>query len=153
VVFSVIPGYARVLTAAYEKMSRNDYLLTAAILCQRHVKSSKVNARDDIVKLKFDRYACNLVALIPGVIYYHDFSIDSSRVAAWVTIGGDDEEYNGRKLVVVPDVERIVFAALGLLESDFEEFVAQEETRRKSLVMDLKSDATLPSVEVVSMTL
>jgi len=55
----IIPAYSRVLKAAYEQMSRNDYLLTVAILGQAQVESIRVNATDDIAALQFDSCTCS----------------------------------------------------------------------------------------------
>ncbi|KAK4168197.1 hypothetical protein QBC43DRAFT_309853 [Cladorrhinum sp. PSN259] len=51
----IIPSYAGVFAAAYEQMSRNDYLLTAAILCL--VPESVIRrVLPHIQLLKYDRY-------------------------------------------------------------------------------------------------
>ncbi|KAK4224649.1 hypothetical protein QBC38DRAFT_514618 [Podospora fimiseda] len=54
----IIPPLTSVLVAAHASMSRNDYLLTAAMLCATHCDSVSVRSlRRDISNLTFDRYS------------------------------------------------------------------------------------------------
>ena len=111
------------MTAAYGQMSLNDYLLTTATLCQVHVEITMVNVRDDLATLKFNRYTRNIRKLGHGDSIA-DLSIDGSKVAAWVSTNYYKVGWHSRRLEVLPDAERIIFAALGLSESHFKEFVA-----------------------------
>lgn len=51
----IMPPYARVLSTAYETMSRNDHLLTAVLLCRSHERPS-VRLCLDINEMDYKRY-------------------------------------------------------------------------------------------------
>lgn len=116
-ILTVLPRDAKVLTVSYEQMSANYNLLTTAMVCQVHVEITKVNVRHDFAMLKFDRFTCSIRLLDHGdsIAYsYNDLSIDGSKVTAWVSVNDYDLEYHSRRLEVLPDVERLIFAALSL---------------------------------------
>ncbi|KAE8135491.1 hypothetical protein BDV38DRAFT_252434 [Aspergillus pseudotamarii] len=50
-----IPPYAPVLSTAYEKMSRNNYLLTVVLLCQVHTQPGHI-FRWDVQEMVYRQY-------------------------------------------------------------------------------------------------
>jgi hypothetical protein len=154
----IMPAYAQVLTPAYQKMSRNDYLLTA-ILCQVHAGSragSRVNSSTKITEVEFNRYSLSRIENPPGYSSswdVHDISLDGTKIARW------EYKYNmylGTEKCVLrtlPKAECAIFTALCLTDSDYSEYAAQEETRRASLLMEDERNALPPKLEVVSIKL
>ncbi|MDQ0638164.1 hypothetical protein QF042_001729 [Pedobacter sp. W3I1] len=62
----LLPNYSRILEAAYEKLSQNDYILTAVILAQNDISDKeehypyikyRVNGDQDILYLTFSNYS------------------------------------------------------------------------------------------------
>ncbi|KLU89822.1 hypothetical protein MAPG_08791 [Magnaporthiopsis poae ATCC 64411] len=143
----IIPPYARVFTAAYEKMSRNDYLLTAVILCRVHSKPAH-EVTSNVGYLNYDRYSFirvwkhgyDLSSIVHGIC------LNGVHIGVWRGLPGS----GWRELEALPNAERVIFAALGMTDSDYGEFVAQLETRRACLV--LENSVPLPTVEVLSVT-
>lgn len=151
----IMPARAQVLTPAYQKMSRNDYLLAAAILCQVHA-GSRVNSSTKITEVEFNRYSLSCIENPPGYSSswdVHDISLDGTKIARW------EHKYNmhlGTKKCVLrtlPKAECTIFTALCLTDSDYSEYAAQEETRRANLLMEDESNALPPKLEVVSIKL
>ncbi|KAI3571039.1 hypothetical protein IWW34DRAFT_812046 [Fusarium oxysporum f. sp. albedinis] len=106
----IIPTFARILNLAHDKMTQNDYLLTAAILCQTHRIDRDINNRylNDIRDVEFQRYTfCDA---------------------------------RGTSI-------HLIFTALGLTDSDFQEYLTHEEIRLASLFIN--DNVPLPRVEIL----
>jgi hypothetical protein len=148
----ILPEHARILTAAHGQMSRNDYLLTAAILSHVYATDSKVNSSSDISPVKFGRYTRSAA---PGGTYdsNEDIFLDGSKVATWLHHYNLATSNHHCRLEVMPNAERTIFAALGLSEAEYQEYALREEQRRLSLLLPQDDGAPLPRLEVVSMTL
>ncbi|KAK4179573.1 hypothetical protein QBC36DRAFT_308121 [Triangularia setosa] len=114
----IIPPYARIFAAACEKISRGDYLMTAAMLCRVHTPQ-----RD---KLWEDARA----------VWKHKYNM---RL-----------DYDWYLFDAFPNVECVIFDALGLGELEWEEFGTQVKARRNCLVMDRRENVPVPKVEIVS---
>ena len=116
----IMPEHTRILTAAHDRMSRNDYLLTAAILANAPVSNTKVNASSDISRVTFDRYTRSPA---PGGTYdsNEDIFLDGERVATWTSHYNLATSNTHCRLNVMPSAGRVVFAALGLAEAEYEE--------------------------------
>jgi hypothetical protein len=146
----IMPEHARALTAAYEKKwPRNDYLLTAAILCQLHSRDKGRNSWAEIASLKFDRYTRKYRGSDQDWTE-QDIFLDGIQVA---TLLDYENDYSGTvriELTALQNAERVIFAALGLTNSDYLE---QKEKRYASAMVKHESDAPPPKVEVVSVSL
>jgi len=150
----IIPPYAPVLSTAYENMSRNDYLITAAILFGVH-GGSQDEIRWDVAAVKYDRYSFRLLNDIKefsGSRTTYGIFLDGITVGFWI------EKYNRRwgyewyLFNPLLDIERTVFTALALTDSDYREFAAQEEKRRACLVLETNT-VPVPKVKLVSVKL
>ena len=144
----IMPEHAEILSAAYEQMSRNDFLLTAAILAQVPVDDLRLNEELDLAEVDFDRYTC-LPA--PGLSYdtNQDLLLDGEKIATWMSHYNLYMDHYRRKLEVVPDAERRIHRALGMSEEDFQRYAARADERRQSLVLpDAVADGSL-EIEVV----
>ncbi|KAK0736688.1 hypothetical protein B0T21DRAFT_384164 [Apiosordaria backusii] len=150
----IIPPYARVFTTAYRKMSRNDYLLTAAILCRVHAPPrGKLNW--DAGAMDYGRYSfkeVNSEGSSSSWTWYGIF-LDGTRIGLWKHKYNEWLDYDWYLFDVLPDAERLIFNALGLSDSDWGEFIAQVEARRHCLVIDREDKVPVPKVEIVAVTL
>jgi hypothetical protein len=147
---AILPAYARVFSTAYEQMSRNDYLLTAAILCVEHARLLIENIYVDTGM--FDRYTLSQPRSFhsPTRKEEMDIFLDSTKLATWNT--WEHSIYNVTyELTELPDAPRVIFAALGLSEAEYEEFATQEGSRRGSLMID--NNTPKPEIEVRSISL
>lgn len=151
----IIPAYSRVLAAAFEKMTRNDYLLTAAILCGAYEPTRKLWS--DITALKFDQYNFSLITNPPD--YGSSWTVkgiflNGTKIAHWEQKYNMIYDYEWYIFRTLPNSERVIFTALGMTDSDYREFVAREQTRHACLhLSEDKSSAPLPQVEIVSVRL
>lgn len=150
----IIPPYAKVFATACEKMSRNDYLLTAAILCRVHAPP-RGKLGWDVGALNYDRYS---FIEVESEGYSSSWTIygvflDGIQIGLWRHKYNLRLDYDWYLFDALPDAERVIFAALALTDSDYGEFVAQVETRRACLVMERKDSVPLPTVEIASVTL
>ena len=97
----IMSEHADVLSAVYDQMSRNDFLLTAAILAQVPVKDLRLNEELDLTEVKFDRYT---LAPVPArePTYYSDthLLLDGERIATWTNHYNPHLGHTGRKLAV-----------------------------------------------------
>jgi hypothetical protein len=141
----IIPPLASVLSAAYAKMTRNDYLLTAAILCAAHHpvwqgQGWGAGEAHYIPYEKFEKYTFSNSASYEETInrstYDQDIFLNGTEIATWCD--KYHRYHQTRKVSLRPssDAERLVFTALGLSESDYQEYIAAEEVRRSSLLIN-----------------
>lgn len=148
----VIPSLANVLAPAFEKMSRNDYLLTAALLCQSHHVDRERNTATEahphiISELQFDRYK---LSDIPSKSYKDEdkeISLDGTKIAVFKHAYNDRMEIHRIALLPEPNAEQLIFKALGLSEADYVIYVDDSEHRRAALTPETHELA--PEVEVL----
>jgi hypothetical protein len=147
----ILPEFEHVLWAAHERMGRNDYLLTAAILSNAYVKDSKVNSSSDIAPLNFGRYTR---AAAPGGTFdsNQDILLDGRKVATWLHHYNMATSNHHCRLEVQRDAERTIFEALGLSDAEYQRYAEREEQRRRSLQLP-EPGVPYPNVEVVSVEL
>jgi len=84
----IVPYHLDSLTSAYEQLSRNDFLLTAAILCQVFYEDGRFHAGSDYSSLdlcgmKFDRYAFTPATGDDSAYEYFDIVFDGFNVARY----------------------------------------------------------------------
>jgi len=60
---------------------------------------------------------------------------------------------HSQKLDKLPSTDRVIFAALGLTASEYNDFVGAEEARRECLLMDNGKKMPPPALEVVEVDL
>lgn len=162
----IMPAYAPALTAAYDKMSRNDYLLAAAMLAQ-----TEPTVITDIV---------NDDSEMKNIYYPDDEEFTSFRFinegssmkqnSCKIVIGDGEQEvvvgswisrhnfyYNDSyycRLTVNDDTERaICCTALGMTESEFESYLERKKALQTSLNRIKGDDEAFPKIEVVTVDL
>jgi hypothetical protein len=153
----IIHGYPHILSVAYEQMERNDYLLTTAILCHSHGEHDLVenglHTKRNIEKLRYCRYSFTAVSSVSsGVWEYYKISLDGIRVALW-RISRHDRRLHSCKLDKLPSTNRVIFAALGLTASEYNDFVRAEEARRECILMNNEKKLLPPALTVVEVDL
>jgi hypothetical protein len=89
----IMPEHAAVLAAASRNMSRNDALITAAILSQLSTDEFRVNGDIDIREVGFDRYSFTEVEASPGFWSNWEILLDKKPMGVWsekdYTMDGD----------------------------------------------------------------
>jgi hypothetical protein len=153
----IIHAYSHILSVAYEQMERNDYLLTTAILCHTHgehdLAEKGVQTKRNIEKLRYCRYRFTPVSSVSsGVWEYYKISLDGTTVALW-RIGRHHQRVNTHELDQLPGTNRVIFAALGLTGSEYEDFVGAEEARLACLLMNNGTQMPPPALKVVEVDL
>lgn len=146
----IIPSRARILTAAYEKMIQNDYLLTAAILCQVGREDDLLGFVGTIHNLKFKRYAFRVTNSDSGVSTTWDISLDSVSVATWMEHYKNDKIFHTCRLRAHANAESSILSVLGLSEYDYQGYSSQETTFYRSL--QTKANTSQPKLEVFSIS-
>jgi hypothetical protein len=132
----LMPLYARLLSKAYEQMSRNDYLLTVALLCVGVKPCSNLEAWD-ITTLSFDQYSIRNYRRWaswgkPSCLY--DLYLGNTEVGCWkYKYDRQHGHQHQSRLECTQSTERAIFTALGLDEAEWEEFVANEADRQAFL--------------------
>ncbi|RYN28358.1 hypothetical protein AA0112_g7481 [Alternaria arborescens] len=152
----IIHAYSHILSVAYEQMERNDYLLTTAILCHTHGKNDLIEngftIKRDIEKLRYCRYSFTAVSDVPsGSWRYYKIFLDGTKVALWRA--HRDDVLHSQKLDKLSSTDRVIFAALGLTASEYNDFVGTEEARRECLLMNNGKKMPPPALEVVEIDL
>ena len=144
----IMGEHVDVLSAAYEQMPRNDYLLTAAILAQAGIADTRVNGDLDPIQLPYERYT---FTPSEGGEYDSnmDVLLDGQKVAIWYDHYNLYHDDHRKKLDVEPDAERIIFVSLGLSESAYEGYVSREAERRAQAKVVQAEDVAKPEIEVV----
>jgi hypothetical protein len=153
----IIHAYSHILSVAYEQMERNDYLLTTAILCHALRKDDLAEKgfriKRNIEKLRYCRYSFTAVSDgSNGVWEYYKIFLDGTKVALW-RAHRYDQRLHSQKLDKLPSTDRVIFAALGLTASEYNDFVGAEEARRECLLMDNGKKMPPPALEVVEVDL
>ncbi|KAB8262972.1 hypothetical protein BDV32DRAFT_147147 [Aspergillus pseudonomiae] len=150
----IMPPYARVLSTAYETMSRNDYLLTAAILCVVHARSSGplLPSLEDMDYRRY-RFSKARKRFCKGKVRYN-ILLDGVTVANWEDWCGVHKSAHFYMLSVVQDTEQAILKALGLTDPEFlREYALQEEARRSCLILPKEETVPLPTVKIASVVL
>ncbi|KAH8719554.1 hypothetical protein GQ44DRAFT_829225 [Phaeosphaeriaceae sp. PMI808] len=153
----IIPAYSHVFSVAYEQMERNDYLLTTAILCRIHGASGILIGGQDLERsiqyLRYCRYNFNQLPYDKGSSFtFYEISLDGTPVALWNHKYNFYQEYHRYEFRTLPDTERVIFAALRLPESEYENFVGEKEARRACLVLDNRKEIPPPALEVIEVS-
>ncbi|QRD93972.1 hypothetical protein F9C07_2235569 [Aspergillus flavus] len=132
----IMPPYARVLSTAYETMSRNDYLLTAVLLCRSHERPS-VRLCLDINEMDYKRYR-----------------FSKTRGLSWERRHKCYMNHVPHRFTVVLHAEGVILKALGLTDPEFlKEYALEKEARRSCLMLPEEETVPLPTVRIASVTL
>ncbi|KAB8278191.1 hypothetical protein BDV30DRAFT_156454 [Aspergillus minisclerotigenes] len=151
----IMPPYARVLSTAYETMSRNDYLLTAVLLCGSHERPG-VRLCLGINEMDYKRYRFNKTRGPVNRINsaYYEILLDGIKVAKWERRHKCYMNHVPHRFTVVLDAEGVIFKALGLTDPEFlREYALQEEARRSCLLLPGMETVPWPTVRIASVTL
>ncbi|KAB2101344.1 hypothetical protein AG0111_0g10535 [Alternaria gaisen] len=153
----IIYAYSHILSVAYQQMERNDYLLTTAILCCAHGKGdleeNNLKVERNIEKLHYCRYSFTAMSSNSNEVWtYYRISLDGTTVAYWRAHRSFEDLFS-RKLDQLPSCDRVIFAALGLSDLEYEDFVGAEEARRACLLMNNGKKMPPPALEVVEVDL
>ncbi|CAN9149050.1 unnamed protein product [Alternaria sp. RS040] len=153
----IIHAYSHILSVAYKQMERNDYLLTTAILCHTHGENDLIEngftIKRNIEKLRYCRYSFTAVSDVSdGVWAYYKIFLDGTKVALW-RAHRYDSRWHSKKLDKLPSTDRVIFAALGLTASEYNDFVGAEEARRECLLMNNGKKMPPPALEGVEVDL
>ncbi|KAG9186746.1 hypothetical protein G6011_09854 [Alternaria panax] len=154
----IIHAYSHICSVAYERMEEDDYLLTIAILCRIHSDVGMPTGLDTFSRglqnIYYSRYSfTKLPEKSGGTWTYYEISLDGTPVALWNDNHYHYEDNDFYELIALGDSERVIFAALGLTELEYENFVATEEARRACLLLDNGMEIPVPDVEVVEVDL
>jgi hypothetical protein len=143
----IIAPCVPLLVTAYETMSRNDYLLTALLLCslQRRQKAA-LRSKPDIEC--FDRYEFCAIDE-PGSSTYN-ILLDGRLVAQWNHTGAT-EPFSHWILQTKNSLKNIQ-SSIGLPSSELEKYEANSEARR-CYFENLNSSTSHPEIEIVSIKL
>ncbi len=109
----LLPKYVNVLNYAYDMMSKNDYLLTAALLSQLSYPAPRVNRDQDIHPLNYEKYQ-----FIMGKGGYHydvEILLNERKIGTW-NVSVDSAGYLRHFLRVEPQTEQIILQFLGMPE-------------------------------------
>jgi hypothetical protein len=153
----MIYAYSHILSVAYKRMKRNDYLLTTAILCCAYgggdLEENGLRVERNIEKLRYCRYSFTTVSSNSNETWaYYRISLDGTTVAYWRAHRSYEQLFS-RKLDRLPSCDRVIFAALGLTASEYSDFVGAEETRRACLLINNEEKMPPPALELVEVDL
>ena len=137
----LIPQHADVLEAACQQMSRNDYLLTAALLIQQSEWDTRLNGDQNSEPVKFDHYQLVLEGA-PGFTYTKNILFDGKKVGAWKHSMSNTGNSRYR-LEPTADTEATIRQYLG---------IAPPEDKNSQVVSDRQNlkDIAKPQLNVVS---
>ncbi|ETS79331.1 hypothetical protein PFICI_09184 [Pestalotiopsis fici W106-1] len=149
----IIAPCAQALVVAYEKMSRNDYLLTALILCANYTDTREIRLRSNTRENSFDRYSIRKVDGPGSGIFWAVYGIflDGVRVGH-LEAAGKTKSRVGSYVAVTPNSEDIILSSLGFKSSERKEYTANVQARHAYFSISNKS-VPLPEIEVVSIEL
>ncbi len=156
----VIPPFAKVLTRACERMSRNDYLLTAALLFQCVSVATKYELFKEIDALDildvadfYDRYKFRYIPhpyweVQPFLSKAHyDVFLDGVKIALW------KRQYNSflhsAQSSPEPGAEGAIFEALGFSAAEYEEYASDAESTARRASMVVSHDSLLPHFTIL----
>ncbi|KAK4165231.1 hypothetical protein QBC43DRAFT_316308 [Cladorrhinum sp. PSN259] len=141
----LMPPYAQLLSMAFARMCRDDYLLTIALLSEAHRSTNSIATRVmmDIWECTFDQY--NVREYTGGLETRRgeeafDVYLGDTKVAYWICGFSLHTSREWTKLYTLPDTERSICKAIGLADAEWEEFAAKEEDRRDFLLLHLDHD-------------
>jgi hypothetical protein len=152
----IMPVFAPILTIAYQKLSREDYLLTAAILCKTKDDDTLVTDgyKYEFQTLKFDRYSLNNVTPSKNPDPETEICIDGRRIAImteWISLLGLLP--GSCFLEPVPKAEQIMSAALGITDADYAEYEAHKLAIPDPGIWSKDKAGPVPEVEIVDVSL
>lgn len=144
----IIAPCAPLLVAAYEKMSRNDYLLTALLLCRFHSGKQQAALRSKPEAKCFDRYSFCAVEETGSSTY--NIIFDGRLVAQWKR-KGTTAPFSYWILETKNSLANIQ-SSLGLPSSELEKYEA-DRTARARYFQNLHTSTSHPKIEIVSIRL
>jgi hypothetical protein len=150
-----MPEHQTVLDAAYKTMTRNDYLLTAAILAQVFAldpqaakKAAKkrekgknyngspyapgeyeLNADQDIWTSSYERYSQGTHSTVIHSETSTDILLDGTKVATWAFWENLYTSNSHGKLIPELSAEQTIFRSVGLTESEYLHYRSREKVR------------------------
>ncbi|KAJ5718011.1 hypothetical protein N7488_003657 [Penicillium malachiteum] len=108
-------------------MSRNDYLLTVALICQSY-QQEDVNASADIELAVFNRYSLRRVPNPPDKSDYWTFTdvlLDKTKLAFGTPRINNHLSTERCYLELLPNTRRTIFTAQGMTDSETEQYELQ----------------------------
>lgn len=152
----IMHEHAIPLAAACARMSRNDYLLTAAILAQNpsYTDDDRVNDDQDPSHLQYERYT--LVNSVGGSFDdTKSILLDGNKVATWRVHNNLYMAHIVNHFSADPDAERTIFESLGLSDSEYQYYASRERQRRDTMIIAAKKETRIPgpTFQAVSVTL
>ncbi|KAI9652640.1 MAG: hypothetical protein M1829_001491 [Trizodia sp. TS-e1964] len=138
-------------------MSPNDYLFTAATICQVYHVNREVNTATEAFphdifdppskpQLAFKRYSFEHLPSSSRKNMNKTVFLDGVKIAEWHHAYNDHIEIHRIALLPTSNAERLIFDALGM-QDGYASYAAKEAIRRAFLVP--KRDMQSPEVEVV----
>jgi hypothetical protein len=139
----IMPEYAPILTAAADCMTRNDALLTAAILSQVS-GDPRVNGDINLRKVKLEKYVVMPAEASAGFWQNWDITLDGQRVAIWSEKDHTRDGDPRRKLTVENDAVFLISACFNL-----ESAIANAPPMPKTSVERLEK---VPNVAIIDLS-
>ena len=159
----IIPAYSHIISVAYERMERNDYLLTIAIFCSNFTGSTpgliSMNPERLLPIVSYSRYSFTMLpdgvaaSDIFETVRRYEVALDGIPIAQWTQSCPKAGDLYLSHLHMKQGSERAIFKALGLADSDYEDFVATEEARLACMYVDNREEIPGPIVEVIEVDL
>ncbi|KAF4450448.1 Heterokaryon incompatibility [Fusarium austroafricanum] len=162
----IMPELAPVLELAYDKMSRNDFLMTAALLAQTGLNGTGV-VNDSVTKAnihngpelkEYDIYhfICTEARMKQEnfEIYLCKDGYEEILVGEWIMRHNfyyDDAYYC--RLRVREDAERAICTELGMSDAEFEAYTTRKISLQSALKQAETSDTVYPKIEVITVDL
>jgi len=133
------PQYADVIVAAHQQLSRNDYLLTAALLVQQSENDTRLNEDQSIEPVAFGQYQLVLQGQ-GGYAYSKDILLNGKKVATWKH-SMSSTGHSRYRLEVEADAEATIRGTLGM--------GGRLAEAGKAIFMEIQKDAAKPRLKVV----
>lgn len=106
-----------ILAAAHEKMSRNDYLLTAALLATDPELTPRLNDNQTIESAEFEQYSLG-EEIGTGLIYQRDIVLGDTKVAEWHQTGMNNQGDLRYKMYCEATLRDVLRQYLGIPKQD-----------------------------------
>ncbi|KAG7287490.1 hypothetical protein NEMBOFW57_007002 [Staphylotrichum longicolle] len=155
-----LPAFEPILAKAYKKMTRVDYLLTAALLCKTREWSPVFELEHDIGllrELKFKRYTGRVNTNDYGgnvPLFWANIYLDGKEVGTWADMPDQIGLITVQCLLrALPRAEQIVRTALGMIYTESSGFDVDRRTKTIGGLYRENDDSPLSGVEIVEMDL
>ena len=155
----LMPEHSEILTIAFETMSQNDYLLTAAILSQIGWDKTPLEDSPEPFyffpwdffnkRVKFDRYTI-ISTHISDKYTLLNFALDDVIIAKWDHKHNDYLEYENIFLHVEENAEKVIFKALMQQDFDFETWHRTQRMPLQKRNEELDTIGMVPAFELFS---